>query len=122
MKPESRPSSEQGLAGAVNLAGTFDHEFTQTPMAKHASFSGSLVAEVPKCPRFASQAFVLQRWTFHNRTERQRAASSHQRGSRNPRPPGTKSREKHTAKPVQSGKHEALLKSFGQCLRLVYCL
>ena len=31
MKPESRPSSEQGLASAVNLAGAFDHEFTQTP-------------------------------------------------------------------------------------------
>ena len=46
MKPESRPSSEQGLASAVNLAGAFDHEFTQTPLAKHASFSGSLVAEV----------------------------------------------------------------------------
>jgi hypothetical protein len=28
MKPESRPSSEQGLASAVNLAGAFDHEFT----------------------------------------------------------------------------------------------
>jgi hypothetical protein len=46
MKPESRPSSEQGLASAVNLAGAFDHDFTQTPLAKHASFSGSLVAEV----------------------------------------------------------------------------
>jgi hypothetical protein len=45
MKPESRPSSEQGLASGVNLAGAFDHEFTQTPLAKHAS-SGSLVAEV----------------------------------------------------------------------------
>ena len=32
MKPESRPSSEQGLASAVNLAGAFDHEFTQTPL------------------------------------------------------------------------------------------
>src|SRR5208282_5764872 len=46
MKPESRPSSEQGLASAVNLAGAFDHEFTQTPQAKHASFGGSLVGEV----------------------------------------------------------------------------
>jgi hypothetical protein len=46
MKPESRPSSEQALASGVNLAGAFDHEFTQTPLAKHASFSGSLVAEV----------------------------------------------------------------------------
>ena len=46
MKPESRPSSEQGLASAVNLAGAFDHEFTQTPLAKQASFSGSRVAEV----------------------------------------------------------------------------
>ena len=44
MKPESRPSSEQGLVSAVNLAGAFDHEFTQTPLAKQASFSGSLVA------------------------------------------------------------------------------
>ena len=26
--------------------GAFDHEFTHTPLAKHASFSGSLVAEV----------------------------------------------------------------------------
>ena len=26
--------------------GTFDHEFNQTPLAKHASFNGSLVAEV----------------------------------------------------------------------------
>jgi hypothetical protein len=40
------PGSEQGLASAVNLARAFDHEFTQTPLAKHASFSGSLVAEV----------------------------------------------------------------------------
>ena len=46
MKPESRPSSEQGLASVVNLAGASDHEFTQTDLAKHASFSGSLVAEV----------------------------------------------------------------------------
>jgi hypothetical protein len=46
MKPESRPSSEQGLASAVNLAWAFDHEFTKTPLAKHASLSGSLVAEV----------------------------------------------------------------------------
>jgi hypothetical protein len=38
MKPESRPSSKQGLVSAVNL-GAFDHEFTQTPLAKHASFS-----------------------------------------------------------------------------------
>jgi hypothetical protein len=33
MKPESRPSSEQGLASPVNLPGAFDHEFTQTPLA-----------------------------------------------------------------------------------------
>ena len=46
MEPESHPSSEQGLASAVNLAGASDHEFTQTDPAKHASFSGSLVAEV----------------------------------------------------------------------------
>jgi hypothetical protein len=54
MKPESRPSSEQGLASAVNL-GAFDHEFTQTPLAKHASFSGSLVAQVSS---LCIQAFV----------------------------------------------------------------
>jgi len=45
MKPESRPSSEQGLASAVNLAGLI----TSSPRhvwLKHASFSGSLVAEV----------------------------------------------------------------------------
>jgi hypothetical protein len=47
MKRESRPSSEQGLAIAVKLARTFDHEFTHTPLAKLASFSGSLVAKVP---------------------------------------------------------------------------
>jgi hypothetical protein len=46
MKPESRPSSKQGLESAVNLAGTFDHELIQTPLAKHATFSGSLVAEL----------------------------------------------------------------------------
>jgi len=57
MKPESRPSSEQGVASAVDLAGAFDHEFTQTPLAKHASSSESLVAEVSS-RRFASQAFV----------------------------------------------------------------
>src|SRR5271165_5594145 len=55
MKPESRPSSEQGLASGVNLAGAVDHEFTQTPLTKHASFSGSLVAEV------SSLAFHLKR-------------------------------------------------------------
>ena len=42
MKPESRPSSDQGLASAVNLAGAFDHEFTQTPLAKHASLANLL--------------------------------------------------------------------------------
>ena len=34
----------------------------------------------------------------------------------------TNSREKHTAEPVQSGKVNALLKSFSQCFRLVYRL
>jgi hypothetical protein len=34
MKPESRLSSEQGLANAVNLAGNFDHQFTQTPLGQ----------------------------------------------------------------------------------------
>ena len=42
MKPESRPSSEQGLASAVNLAGAFDRELTQTPLAKHASLADLL--------------------------------------------------------------------------------
>jgi hypothetical protein len=31
MKPESRPSSEQGLASAVNLAGAFDRVHPDTP-------------------------------------------------------------------------------------------
>jgi hypothetical protein len=31
MKPESRPSSEQGLASAVKSGEAFDHEFIQTP-------------------------------------------------------------------------------------------
>jgi len=38
VKPEARPSSEQGLASAVNL-GAFDPEFIQTRLAEHASFS-----------------------------------------------------------------------------------
>jgi len=46
MKPEFRSSSEQGLASAVKSGEAFHHGFTQTPLAKHASFSGSLVAEV----------------------------------------------------------------------------
>ena len=44
MKPESRPSSEQGLASAVNLAGAFDHEFTQTPWPKHAPLANRTCA------------------------------------------------------------------------------
>jgi hypothetical protein len=27
---------DTGIASAINLAGAFDHEFTQTPLAKHA--------------------------------------------------------------------------------------
>ena len=35
-----RPArSEQGLASVVKSGGAFDHEFIQTPLAKHASFS-----------------------------------------------------------------------------------
>jgi hypothetical protein len=33
MKPESWPSSEQGLESAVNLRGAFDHEFVETTLA-----------------------------------------------------------------------------------------
>jgi hypothetical protein len=37
-KPASRSSGSQrfdtGIASAINLAGAFDHEFTQTPLAK----------------------------------------------------------------------------------------
>jgi hypothetical protein len=44
MKPEPRPSSEQGLVSEWRLSGgAFDHEFTQTPLAKHASFSSRKV-------------------------------------------------------------------------------
>jgi hypothetical protein len=82
MKPESRPSSEPGLASAANLAGVFDHEFTQTPLAKHASFSGSLVAEVSSL-FIASVCLTTLDFPQPNR---ERAASSHQRGSRNPHP------------------------------------
>ena len=46
MKPESRPSSEQGLASAVNLTGPLITSSPRHPWHKHASFSGSLVAEV----------------------------------------------------------------------------
>ena len=46
MKPESRPSSEQGLESAVNLAGPLITSSSRHPPAKHASSSGSLVAEV----------------------------------------------------------------------------
>ena len=39
MKPESLPSSEQGLVECRQSGGAFDHEFTQTPLAKHVSFT-----------------------------------------------------------------------------------
>jgi hypothetical protein len=45
MKPESRPSSEQGLDSAVNLAALITNS-PRHPLGKQASFSGSLVAEV----------------------------------------------------------------------------
>src|SRR3984893_9111857 len=40
------PEQRTGLSECRQSGGAFDHEFTQTPLAKHASFSGSLVAEV----------------------------------------------------------------------------
>src|SRR5215470_7955060 len=46
MKPEFRPSNEQGFSECRQSDGAFDHEFIQTPLAKHVSFSGSLAAEV----------------------------------------------------------------------------
>ena len=73
MKPESRPSSEQGLAKCRQSGGAFDHEFTQTPLAKHASFSGSLVAEVYS---LCISSVCLITLDFPQ-TERQRAASCH---------------------------------------------
>jgi len=42
MKPEFRPSSEQGLASARQSGGTFDHEFTQTALAEHAPLADLL--------------------------------------------------------------------------------
>ena len=43
MKPEFRPSSEQGLASGVNLSGAFDHEFTQdTPWLSTPSLADLL--------------------------------------------------------------------------------
>src|SRR5262245_29359395 len=83
MKPESRPSSEQGLAKCRQSGGAFDHEFIETPLAKHASFSGSLLAEVYS---LCISSVCLITLDFPQ-TERQRATSCHQRGSRTPRPP-----------------------------------
>src|ERR1700732_5309876 len=40
------PEQRTWLSECRQSGGAFDHEFTQTPLAKHASFSGSLVAEV----------------------------------------------------------------------------
>ena len=82
MKSESRPSSETGPRACRQSGGAFDHEFIQTPLAKHASFSGSLVAEVSSLCISSVYLITLD----FPQTERQRAASSHQRGSRIPRP------------------------------------
>jgi hypothetical protein len=40
------PEQRTGLRECRESGGAFDHEFIQTPLAKHASFSGCLVAEV----------------------------------------------------------------------------
>src|SRR5271157_4427518 len=40
------PEQRTGLSECRQSGGAFDHELTQTPLAKHASFSRSLVAEV----------------------------------------------------------------------------
>ena len=56
IKRGSCPSSEQGLSECRQSGGAFDHEFTQTPLAKRASFSGSLVAEEPKYLKSAAEA------------------------------------------------------------------
>jgi hypothetical protein len=44
MKPESPRAANR--VSECRQSGGVDHEFTQTPLAKHASLSGSLVAEV----------------------------------------------------------------------------
>src|SRR5262249_21361525 len=80
MKPEPRTSSGQGLASAVNLARALIT--SQTPLAKHASFSGSLAAEVSSL--CVSTVCLMVDFP---QTERQRAARNCQRGSRSPRPP-----------------------------------
>src|SRR6202035_4706963 len=46
MKPESRPSSEQGLASAVNLAGPLITSSPRHPWLSTPPLAGSLVAEV----------------------------------------------------------------------------
>jgi hypothetical protein len=53
MKPESRPSSERGLASAVNLAGPLITTSSR-PLAKHASFSGSLTVKRAEAARRTS--------------------------------------------------------------------
>jgi hypothetical protein len=40
------PEQRTGLSESRQSGGAFDHGFIQTPLAKHAFFSGSLVAEV----------------------------------------------------------------------------
>src|SRR5215470_18450626 len=82
MKPEFRPSNEQGFSECRQSDGAFDHEFIQTPLAKHVSFSGSLAAEVSS---LCISSVCLITLDFPQ-TERQRAVTCHQRGSRNPRP------------------------------------
>jgi hypothetical protein len=77
------PERRTGLRECRQSGGAFDHEFIQTPLAKHASFSGSLVAEVYSLCISSVWLITLD----FPQTERQRAASGHQRGSRNPRSP-----------------------------------
>src|SRR5208283_5076179 len=79
------PEQRTGLSECRQFGGAFDHEFTQTALAKHASFSGSLVAEVSSLCISSVCLITLDFPTTKPRE--QRAASSHQRGSRNPRPP-----------------------------------
>src|SRR5262249_54886533 len=74
------PEQRRGLRACRQSGGAFDHELIQTPPAKHASFSGSLVAEV-----YFSSVWLMT--LDFPQTERQRAASGYQRGSRNPLPP-----------------------------------
>ncbi len=84
MRPEFRPRSEQGLASAVNLAGPLITSSPRHPGAEHASFGGSLVAEGSS---LSISSVCLTTLDLPQPNREQRAASSYQRGSRNPRPP-----------------------------------